>query len=90
MSSTVNGIPEGAANIVNVTKIATPAGGVVSFFGFNMTQDAFLGWAGLVVTITFGLLGVGVNWYFKYKEDRRREAEHHVALKKATSELNGG
>ena len=31
---------------------------------------------GMLMGILIGVVGLAVNWYYKHKEDRRRQAEH--------------
>lgn len=31
---------------------------------------------GMLMGILIGVVGLGINWYYKHKEDKRRQAEH--------------
>lgn len=31
---------------------------------------------GMLMGILIGVVGLGINWYYKHKEDRRRQEEH--------------
>lgn len=35
---------------------------------------------GMLMGILIGLVGLGVNWYYKHKEDKRRQAEHNQRM----------
>ena len=35
---------------------------------------------GMLRGILIGLVGLGVNWYYKHKEDKRRQAEHNQRM----------
>jgi hypothetical protein len=37
---------------------------------------------GVLCGILIGLIGLGVNWYFKRREDRRHQAEHEARMRK--------
>ena len=50
--------------------------GAATAVGAGFLANNWIGIAGLII----GLAGFGVNWYFKLKEDRRREAEHAARL----------
>lgn len=35
---------------------------------------------GMLMGILIGLVGLGVNWHYKHKEDKRRQAEHNQRM----------
>jgi len=36
---------------------------------------------GMLAGLGIGIAGLGVNWYYKHKEDRRRQAEHDKRMR---------
>jgi hypothetical protein len=55
---------------------ATYAGAGTSLMGWLQSSEA-----GVLIGIAIGLLGFIVNLYFKYREDRRQEAESEARLR---------
>lgn len=36
---------------------------------------------GMLAGICIGIAGLGVNWFYKHKEDKRRQAEHDKRMR---------
>lgn len=54
---------------------ATYTGASASVVGWLMSSEA-----GIFIGIVIGVAGFIVNWYYKHKEDKRREAEHKARM----------
>jgi cbb3-type cytochrome oxidase subunit 3 len=54
---------------------ATYAGAGTSIFGW-LTSNEFAVLAGTMIAIA----GFIINWYYKYKEDKRQQAEHEQRM----------
>lgn len=50
---------------------ATYTGASTSIVGWVLSSQF-----GVLAGILIGLAGLMINWYYKYKQDRREEAEH--------------
>jgi predicted PurR-regulated permease PerM len=50
---------------------ATYTGASTSVLGWLMSSEA-----GILLGILIGVAGLIVNWFYKHKEDKRRQAEH--------------
>lgn len=50
---------------------ATYTGASTSVLGWLMSSEA-----GIFIGIVIGIGGFIINWYYRHKEDRRRQAEH--------------
>ena len=65
-------------NLVMATigSATTKAGASVSVFGWLISQEGmtFIGAAVAVI-------GMGINWYYKRKEDRRGQEEHDARMR---------
>lgn len=59
------------ATIAAAGSKATYAGASASIFGWLMSSEA-----GVLFGILLGTVGLLINWYYKHKEDKRRQAEH--------------
>ena len=51
---------------------ATYTGAGASIMGWMLSSEF-----GILVGVVLGVGGFAVNWYYRAKEDRRREAEHN-------------
>lgn len=85
MDEPLRHISESAATTVTISKVATPSTAVASYAAMKLGESE-LALIGLFFTIVFGLLGLLVNWYFRHKENKRRDEEHamHKAEHEAT------
>lgn len=60
---------------VAVGKTASIGGGVSAFF-FGLTANEFAALVGVVV----GVIGLGVQWYYNRRRDKREQELHAVKL----------
>lgn len=65
------------ASISAIASKATYGGASTSVVSWFLSSEF-----GMVMGILIGLTGLAVNWYYKHKEDKRREAEHRKFLGK--------
>lgn len=65
------------ASISAIASKATYGGASTSVVSWFLSSEF-----GMIMGILIGLTGLGVNWYYKHKEDRRREEEHRKKLGK--------
>jgi hypothetical protein len=54
---------------------ATYTGAGTSIMGWMLSSEF-----GILVGVVLGVGGFVVNWYYRAKEDRRREAEHNCRM----------
>lgn len=59
------------ATIAAAASKATYAGASGSIVAWFLSSEF-----GMLAGIVIGLVGLAVNWYYKHKEDKRRQAEH--------------
>lgn len=64
-----------AGNKLTVSGVVTSIAGAAIDNGPTFWVGAFI-----------GLVGLAVNWYYKHKEDRRREAAHQRLMSQPTRE----
>ncbi len=83
MSEPLRHISEAAATTVTASKIGT-AGATATTIGASYFGQTDIALAGLAATVFFGVMGVLVNWYFRHKEDKRRDEEHRATMAKLT------
>ena len=85
MNEPLRHISESAATTVTVAKIGT-TGSSIATVGASFAGENTIAVMGLVATVIFGLMGVIVNYYFRHKENKRRDEEHamHKAEHEAT------
>ena len=64
------------ALLASIGSTTTKAGASASVLGWLISQEglAFVG-AGVAI------IGLGVNWYYKRKEDRRAQEEHDAKMR---------
>ena len=63
------------ATMAAIGSKATYTGAGASVVGWLMSSQA-----GILVGIIIGVGGFLVNWYYRHKEDKRREAEHKARM----------
>ncbi len=54
--------------------------GVVGF----LTSSYFIGLLGVMVALLGVFINAAMNWHFKHREDRRRQAEHEKFMRRPT------
>lgn len=59
------------ASMAAVGSKATYTGASASILSWFLSSEF-----GVLMGILIGVVGLGLNWYYKHKEDRRRQAEH--------------
>lgn len=74
MSTTHNATFE--ATVAAAASKATYTGAGASVLGWLMSSQA-----GILFGIMLGVGGFIVNWYYKHKEDKRRQAEHERRMR---------
>lgn len=63
------------ATLAAVGQKATAAGATTSVVGWLLSSEF-----GFLVGIVLTVAGFCVNWYYKAKEDRRRQREHEARM----------
>jgi hypothetical protein len=81
MSEPLRQLSEAGATAVTVSKVGI-TGSTIATIGASFAGQNEIAVVGLIATIIFGIIGVVVNFYFRFKEDRRREREHKVTMKR--------
>lgn len=64
------------ATVAAAASKATYTGAGASVLGWLMSSQA-----GILFGIMLGVAGFIVNWYYKHKEDKRRQAEHEKTMR---------
>lgn len=59
------------ATIAAAASKATQVGAGTSVISWFMSSEF-----GVIFGVVLGIGGLAINWYYKHKEDKRREAEH--------------
>lgn len=59
------------ATLASVGSKATYTGATTSVLGWVLSSEF-----GILLGVTLGIGGFIVNWYYKYKQDRREQLEH--------------
>ena len=63
------------ATMAAIGSKATYTGAGASVLGWLMSSQA-----GILIGILIGVGGFLVNWYYRHKEDKRRDAEHKARM----------
>lgn len=64
------------ATVAAAASKVTYTGAGASVLGWLMSSQA-----GILIGIVLGVGGFLVNWYYKHKEDKRRQAEHEKIMR---------
>jgi fructose-specific phosphotransferase system IIC component len=67
-------VPDTAEAIHKAASAATYGGSTAAFIG-GLTANEFAAVGGLII----GVAGFCVNWYYRYKQDRREEKKRELA-----------
>jgi len=72
---------EAASQTLDATLAAT--GSKATYTGAGMTISGWLlsSEAAVLFGIVLGAAGFAVNWFYRYREDRRRQAEHEERMR---------
>ena len=59
------------SKVMEIAGAATAAGSGIS--GWISTNHELIWFSGIVVGSVVGVVGLLINWYYKYKDDKRKE-----------------
>jgi heme/copper-type cytochrome/quinol oxidase subunit 2 len=64
------------ATIGTVASKATYTGAGMTISGWLLSSEA-----AILIGIVLGVAGFVVNWFYKYREDKRQQAEHEARMR---------
>lgn len=64
------------ATMATIGSKATYTGASASVLGWMISSEF-----GVIFGLFLGVAGLGINWYYRHKEDKRQQAEHNRRMR---------